>query len=409
VKLTLQTLLLAAVGAACLVLSSGETSAGAPAPEQKIVYQCRGDQSAGGGFDICSVNADGTGYQRLTHDSTEDSAPRISPDGGSIVWRRDIVDLWIMDSDGSNQRELLPDIIGQFGPPTWSPDGHMIAFICNDPDAPNVDGICQTDPEGTSFDMVWVLEPRPVYIEWSPVNRDQMLIEQADGANEDIYILNWETGATTNLTNTPDDYEHGTWSPDGFEIAFVGSPLPTDGVSLVSLYRMDASGGNRERLFTSDWSAPATHPAWSPMNNQIAYFCSHTDVGLAEICVVDPVSASLDELLQEGVTDQYYLGKSPDWGFVDGPLFGDFDCDGDVDGDDLLILLQVVNGKDDTEPCISLDGNEVNLRAQPAADLNCDGDVDARDGLPILLAQIGAPPIETNCAVVGAVAQIFEV
>lgn len=404
----LKILLLAVVGTCCLVLSSGDTYAGVPPAEEKIVYQCRGDQTAGGGWDICSVNADGTGYQRLTHDNTEESWPRISPNGQSIVWRRDILQLWIMNSDGSEQKQLLPDINAHFSSPTWSPDGKTIAFICNDPDALTTDGVCITDPAGSFFEMVHEVEPRPTYLEWSPVDADKLLLEMATPSNDDIFILSMQSGAMVNITNTQDDYEHGSWSPDGSQIAFVGSPLPTDGVSLVSLYRMDANGDDRELLFTSDWSAPSTGPSWSPTGDHIAYFCSHTDVGIAEICIVDPVTTQLDDLLEEGVTDQYYLGKSPDWGFVGGPLFGDFDCDGDVDGNDLLVLLQTINGLD-AEQCISLEGNEVNGRPQPAADLNCDGEVDSLDGLPILYLQIGIPLLETDCPPVGAIARIFNV
>jgi len=126
---------------------------------------------------ICLVNADGSGYRRLT---TEDdlrhyyasvapdgksvvysaynpptkhfeiyelhlitnetkmltnhfgdlNAPEISPDGKTIVFTRYYLDVnkptsWLMDRDGTNLRQVV-DIAAW--DPTWSPDGSAILF-----------------------------------------------------------------------------------------------------------------------------------------------------------------------------------------------------------------------------------------------------------------------------------------
>jgi hypothetical protein len=73
----------------------------------------------------------------LTDDPQQDGVPRLSPDGGSILWAKSNFvwhvggdghnALWVMDADGSNQR-YLADLGYQVTWPAWSPDGTEIVF-----------------------------------------------------------------------------------------------------------------------------------------------------------------------------------------------------------------------------------------------------------------------------------------
>lgn len=67
---------------------------------------------------------------RLTPSGEHDEIPAISPDGSHIAFHRcgaRTCALWVMDSDGSNQRELVSADV-EDGFPVWSPDGLRIAF-----------------------------------------------------------------------------------------------------------------------------------------------------------------------------------------------------------------------------------------------------------------------------------------
>jgi TolB protein len=92
-----------------------------------------------GGTDLFVADPDGSDVRRLTQvkDTTEANAEAVwSPDGTKIMfastrdggkWRQ-----WIMDADGSNQRQLTQaeasDITRSF---EWSPDGSKILFESN--------------------------------------------------------------------------------------------------------------------------------------------------------------------------------------------------------------------------------------------------------------------------------------
>ncbi|RKE98956.1 alpha/beta hydrolase family protein [Ichthyenterobacterium magnum] len=101
------------------------------------------------------------------------SSPEISPKGDQIIYRRtgfDIMkdaskgNLWIINTDGSNNRKLTSREVNEYQA-KWSPDGNRIAFVSS------------TD-EGSELYMYWIktgqiaklsqLEKSPSSITWSP-------------------------------------------------------------------------------------------------------------------------------------------------------------------------------------------------------------------------------------------------
>lgn len=106
-----------------------------------------------GDFDVYIMNADGSNVRRLTDRIGYDGGPWFSPDGGKIVWRawhpeteeekalwedcmgKDYIvavplDLWVMDSDGSNKMRLTHNKATNWAP-SWHPDGKRIIFSSN--------------------------------------------------------------------------------------------------------------------------------------------------------------------------------------------------------------------------------------------------------------------------------------
>jgi TolB protein len=88
----------------------------------RIVFMCR----IGGGasdFEICVMNADGSGLVQLTDNSAFDGTPSFAPDGTRILFHRTVgagastsQQLFVMNADGTNQTQLT------FGT-TTSPEG----------------------------------------------------------------------------------------------------------------------------------------------------------------------------------------------------------------------------------------------------------------------------------------------
>ncbi len=132
----------------------------------KIVFSARipGDQ-----WDIWVMDANGQNQVNLTNDAAHDGRPEWSPDGtklafdsggdiyvmnvngsgrtfltaggGNATWSPDgeriaftgatngVLDVWVMNADGSNRINLTNSVVAEDGEPAWSPDGTTIAFM----------------------------------------------------------------------------------------------------------------------------------------------------------------------------------------------------------------------------------------------------------------------------------------
>jgi TolB protein len=77
----------------------------------KIAYMCR--PTGASSVEICVVDRNGSNRRVLTNNSIFDATPVWSPDGKQILILRPVLDgndrrqqLWVMNADGSNQRQL---------------------------------------------------------------------------------------------------------------------------------------------------------------------------------------------------------------------------------------------------------------------------------------------------------------
>lgn len=86
----------------------------------RIVFMCR---RGGSDFEICVMNADGTGQVQLTDNTVGDLTPSWSPDGQKIVFHRPVggpgrFQLFLMNADGTSQVQLtFPSGLNGF--PNW--------------------------------------------------------------------------------------------------------------------------------------------------------------------------------------------------------------------------------------------------------------------------------------------------
>jgi TolB protein len=155
-------------------------------------------------FDICKMNADGSGRVKVTDDPTLDQDPVWSPDGTQIAFSRYLavntndVEIHLVNVDGSGLVQVTSGMRARF--PTWSPDGARIAFQGYD---------------GTDY-RIWSVKP--------------------DG-----------TGLTPLTPPSVAGHAPG-WSPDGTKIAYSG-----DGI-----WTMNADGTSPVQV------APGTRGAWGP-------------------------------------------------------------------------------------------------------------------------------------------------
>jgi Tol biopolymer transport system component len=109
-----------------------------------------------GDLDLYSMKLDGSDVRRLTSELGYDGGAFFSPDGKQIVYRAQHptdpkqiedykrlltanlvrptrLDLWVMDADGSNKRQITTLNVASFAP-FFHPSGKKILFSSNNPD-----------------------------------------------------------------------------------------------------------------------------------------------------------------------------------------------------------------------------------------------------------------------------------
>lgn len=170
-----------------------------------------------GDLDIYTMNVDGSDVRRLTRTLGYDGGPFFSPDGQTIVYRayhpataqdsteyrallaRDLVrpsrmEIWVMNSDGSNQRQVT-NLGGANFAPFFHPDGRRILFASNHPNprSRNFDlyliGIDGTGLEqvttDTDFDSFPMFSPDGTKLVWAS-NR-----HGAVAGETNIFVADW--------------------------------------------------------------------------------------------------------------------------------------------------------------------------------------------------------------------------
>ncbi|PDH34887.1 MAG: biopolymer transporter Tol [OM182 bacterium MED-G28] len=150
-------------------------------------------------MDLYMMDADGSNVKQLTHSPGYDGGPFFSPDNTKVVWRRfnpdgNSAEIWTMDIDGSNQRQLTADVMVSWGP-YFHPSGDYIIYSSNilghanfelfmiDPEGANPP-VRVTNTEGT--DILPVFSPAGDKLAWSTTRTP-------DGTSQ-IHMSDWNHG-----------------------------------------------------------------------------------------------------------------------------------------------------------------------------------------------------------------------
>lgn len=176
-------------------------------------------------------------------------------------------ELYVMNSDGSDQRRLTFNSVSELQP-SWSPDGSYIVFCRSWQDSSQRwwSGIFRIQADGTnevcidSIADAFRVEPR-VSPDGSKIVFCQM------SSRFEVWVMNAAGSAAVNLTPEPEQGNHPDWSPDGARIVYA-RPDPMGS----RIYTMKADGSDTMKVVeTGVASSNQAHPRWSHDGTKIAY------------------------------------------------------------------------------------------------------------------------------------------
>lgn len=266
---------------------------------------------------IWVVEADGSNARELIGGS----APVWSPDGKRMAFVRhgvgeeDPPEIWVADADGSHAER-----VSSGRAPTWSPDGDSIAFI-------RVREVDERAGAPVDCGEVWIAAPDgsderrlvgstrfPRDLDWAPTDGEIALVAETPDTvpvcEEGVggLVIVGEDGELKRQLALQSEPMSVSWSPDGKTLAFHDRG---DHVS-DNLWLVPSAGDQPRRLLVG----PADHfcgndvcaasPRWSPDGEKLVY-----------TAVTDPLEEHPDLWVTdtEGATRErlVFTGRAPDW------------------------------------------------------------------------------------------------
>ena len=271
---------------ATLVAACSEAGEDAATPQTAAALRngqvaCSQRIVGGDSSQIFSYAGDGSERRALTT-SGYNIMPSWSWDGSRILFGSDRGDgpmrmeIWTMDANGANKRQLTFDTAGGNFTPVESPDGARVAFSglrasVGHPEVwvMNADGSDQrrltVTPELPGQESVWSLHPT-----WSPDGSQIAYASTASGSTQ-IWVMNADGSDQRQLTaGLGPDYPHTNvpaWSFDGARIAFWAGFERRFG----EVWTMAPDGSDPRSLTDTPDPRNSDDPQWSPDGAMIIF------------------------------------------------------------------------------------------------------------------------------------------
>ena len=268
-------------------------------PSGKIVFTCniQGDE-------VCIINANGSGFQRITNTFLANFNASLSPDGKSVVYvvkqgeNSEIYELNL----GNGHIQQLTDLKKYVSTPEISPDNKYIVF---------------TYRAGQNNAQVWIMNrdganPHKWYgasgqdahdATWSPDGTKILFAIGRNNSNK-LYIMDFGGGDPQEVNATVDTRGHSDWS--------IGNLITLDmgGEFMHEIYVMNLDGSNLHQVSQGN---NAQGESFSPDGTWIA-FTAYTDVANKNQASCEIYIMRADGTDRRRLTDNGYCDYQPRWG-----------------------------------------------------------------------------------------------
>ncbi len=248
--------------------------------------------------DIYTMPIAGGTPTRIAEGLAYEQQPRFSPDGKRIAFTSDRGggdNIWLMNVDGSDKRQLTKEDFRLLNQPSWSPDGRFIIakkhfttgrslgtgevwlyLVSGGAVVPLVKRASEQlqkelgepiyAPDGRSLFYTHNVTPGPIF-------------EYAQNSNTDLFDIeryDFETGQTTKAVSGAGGAVRPTPSPDGKSIAFVRRERARS-----KLYVKDLMSGEERKIYDAldqdvqeTWAVTGVYPnmAWTPDSGSIVFW-----------------------------------------------------------------------------------------------------------------------------------------
>ena len=252
--------------------------------KNRIVFQSNRNRAWKWENDIFIMDADGNNVKKMTTSASIYNYPSWSPNGEKITYSKTYVaystivfaykfNIYVMNADGSSEKEIVSCAQGETAlQPQWFPDSKRIAYMYSE------NGFYKVGTIDVNTGKLWTYDIRmnwPMQEGTEPsfsLSPDGNKIAYSNDTYKDyynlgreIYVLDLNSGITTQLTKNEYMDDSPCWSPDGSQILFARynwkdvelegpSFVPTYKCDECGLYKMNLDGSNQVKVPNTDES-----------------------------------------------------------------------------------------------------------------------------------------------------------
>lgn len=246
--------------------------------------------------DLYVVPIGGGEARALTHDIAWQMQPRFSPDGKSIAFTSDQGggdNIWVMDRDGKNPRQVTKEDYRLLNSPAWTPDGEFIAarkhftsqrslgagemWLYHRSGGEGLQMTKKRTDQKDSGEPAFSPDGRYLYFSDDVTSGDTFQYNKdPNGEIFNIQRFDRETGETEGFVTGPGGAVRPTPSPDGKRLAFVRRVRDK-----TVLHLMDLASGEvwpvydgLDRDMQETWSIHGVYPAmaWTPDSRSLVFW-----------------------------------------------------------------------------------------------------------------------------------------
>jgi len=289
-------------------VSSVPTSIPSPSasdgPTGHIVYTCQVFRDLGT-EQICMMNADGSGFQRLTTENNiRHFYPSLAPNGKSVLYSaffaQNNYEVYRMDLT-TRVVDRLTSLQGVDDAPEYSPNGESIVYMHNSITKNTYEIFIMDHNGGNGGNIPQINGWDPT---WSP-DGNLILFASDKSGSVQLYTVKTDGSKLRRITDLPSIRGRSDWSPDGqYIVTYSGEAWKRE------LFIMNTDGTNVHQLTPSGGNSQG--PSFSPDGKWVAftaYFDHYGDDNGCEIYIIRIDGTGLRRL-----TDNDYCDYQPRWG-----------------------------------------------------------------------------------------------
>ncbi|MDX6582942.1 MAG: hypothetical protein QOI10_2126 [Solirubrobacterales bacterium] len=302
-RIAITTSVLALAAAVAAILPAGALAA-YPGLNGKITFQ----SDRAGQPDVWIVNGDGTGPTNLTTQITEYSqSPSFSADGKRIVFAVG-GKLATMNADGSNLNVTTVPIT-LLGGPIFTPDGGRIVFE-RQVSAGGPEDLMIVAADGSGTPQTLPTGGAPTSSETEPAfsfDGNRLAFSSNRGPNYDNYLADGTGGGAVNFSNRPTFDLGSDFSPDATKLIWVNSVGANSTLLIAPLSPVPATA----TTIPAPGLGPFGEPVFSPDGARIAY-ASSAQGGDQDVVTADLNGVTVADV-SDGAVSNVATDTGPSW------------------------------------------------------------------------------------------------